>query len=301
MIKDRFEKKIKLLQKEIVGAFLNDDPDLILLEDEWERPGGGGGFSNILSNGKYIEKGGVNISMVHGELPEEMKERLHAKSATFYASGISLVIHPLNPFVPTVHFNIRYFELYESDQMVDSWFGGGMDMTPYYIFEEDPIHFHQVLKSVCDQFNGEFYPTFKPKCDEYFYNAHRDEHRGVGGIFYDYLKGRPEFHLAFTSAVGDAFLKAYMPIFQKRKDNTYDEHHKEWQEIRRGRYVEFNLIHDRGTLFGLKTNGRTESILMSLPPTVRWVYNHHPAAGSAEAQLLKALKPRDWASENINL
>ncbi|WP_348535587.1 oxygen-dependent coproporphyrinogen oxidase [Portibacter lacus] len=295
-MKEQFENKIKALQKEIVLAFLEEDEDLQLLEDTWDRPGGGGGISNILSNGKYIEKGGVNISMVHGILPDEMKKRLNAVSATFYASGISLVIHPVNPFAPTVHFNIRYFELYEKDVMVDAWFGGGMDMTPYYIFEEDAVHFHTTLKNACDLHNESYYSTFKAKCDDYFFNSHRDEHRGIGGIFYDYLKDQPQEKLAFTSKIGDAFLKAYLPVFQKRKDTPYNADQKIWQEIRRGRYVEFNLIHDRGTLFGLKTNGRTESILMSLPPTVRWEYNHHPEAGSEEAKLLEALKPKDWVT-----
>jgi coproporphyrinogen III oxidase len=299
MIKKRFEQKIRSFQKEIVKGFLNEDPTLKLQEDQWDRPGGGGGFSNILRDGKYIEKGGVNISIVSGTLPDEMKERLKAVSATFYASGISLVIHPKNPFAPTVHFNIRYFELYKKDELVDSWFGGGMDMTPYYIFEEDARHFHSVLKACCDRHNPEFYPTFKKRCDEYFFNAHRDEHRGIGGIFYDYMKDDREASLSFTSDVGDAFLEAYLPILKKRKDHEYTADHKLWQEIRRGRYVEFNLIHDRGTLFGLKTNGRTESILMSLPPTVRWEYNHHPEKGSDEEKLLLALKPQNWADKNI--
>ncbi len=296
MIKERFEEKIRELQSTIVDAFSKEDPELDILEDQWERPGGGGGISKILSDGKFIEKGGVNISIVHGTLPEEMKERLGAASATFYASGISLVIHPHNPYTPTVHFNIRYFELYDKGEMVDSWFGGGMDMTPYYLFEPDASHFHNQLKTTCDQFDANFYPKFKERCDKYFFNSHRNEHRGIGGIFYDYLKEQPDFHLGFTSAIGDAFLKAYLPIFQRTKNMEYGPDQKVWQEIRRGRYVEFNLIHDRGTLFGLKTNGRIESILMSLPPTVRWAYNHHPSPGSPEHQLLEGLKPRDWAS-----
>ena len=298
MIKERFETKIKNLQTEIVNALQLVDPEVNLLVDKWDRPGGGGGISNVLSSGRFIEKGGVNISIVHGELPAEMKERLNAVSATFYASGISLVIHPLNPFAPTVHFNIRYFELYEQNKMVDSWFGGGMDLTPYYIFEEDAIHFHKTLKSACDSFDPKFYPTHKQKCDAYFFNAHRNEHRGIGGIFFDYLKkgddSTIEERYDFTTSIGDSFLPAYLPILERRKEKDYQENHKEWQEIRRGRYVEFNLIHDRGTLFGLKTNGRIESILMSLPPTVRWNYNHHPVKGSDEWKLLQALKPRDW-------
>ncbi|MCL4110622.1 UNVERIFIED_CONTAM: hypothetical protein GTU68_060513 [Idotea baltica] len=235
--------------------------------------------------------------MVHGILPEEMKERLNAVSATFYASGISLVIHPVNPFAPTVHFNIRYFELYNEDKLADSWFGGGMDMTPYYIFEEDAYHFHKTIKDTCDLHSNEFYPKFKARCDEYFYNSHRDEHRGIGGIFFDYLKEDPERYFNFTTDIGDTFLKAYLPIFKKHKHSAFTPEQKVWQEIRRGRYVEFNLLHDRGTLFGIKTNGRTESILMSLPPTVRWEYNHHPSEGSEEAKLLEALKPREWVNQ----
>lgn len=302
MIKEQFEKKIRQLQSQIVNALIHIDPEVDVLKDEWDRPGGGGGYSNILTDGKYIEKAGVNISIVHGILPEEMKKRLKAKSASFYASGISLVIHPCNPFAPTVHFNIRYFELYEGKEKVDSWFGGGMDMTPYYVFEDDCRHFHATLKTCCDRFDRTYYKTYKSKCDDYFYNSHRKEHRGIGGIFFDYLKEDKDKstkdNFNFTEGVGQSFLEAYLPILEKRKDIAYTAFNKEWQEIRRGRYVEFNLIHDRGTLFGLRTNGRTESILMSLPPAVRWKYNHHPEEGSKEAELIKALKPRDWA-ENI--
>lgn len=298
-IRQRFEEKILSLQKEIVDQFSNIDPEFELVIDKWERPGGGGGISNVLRSGQFIEKGGVNISMVHGELPEPMQKRLNAISADFYASGISLVIHPLNPFVPTVHFNIRYFELFEKGEKVDAWFGGGMDLTPYYGYEEDAIHFHQQLKQICDQHDQEYYPKFKKQCDEYFYNSHRDEHRGIGGIFFDYLKADGsktiEDIFNFTTAVGDTFIPAYIPILRKRKDQPYKESNKIWQEIRRGRYVEFNLIHDRGTLFGLKTNGRTESILMSLPATVRWEYNHCPEEGSKEEALMEFLKPKNWA------
>lgn len=300
MIKERFEKKIKSLQKEIVTALQNEDPTVELKIDKWARDGGGGGISNVLSKGKYIEKGGVNISIVHGDLPEEMQNRLDAISAEFYASGISLVIHPFNPFAPTVHFNIRYFELYKEREKVDAWFGGGMDLTPYYAYDEDAVHFHKTLQSACNQHDLNYYPDFKKRCDDYFYNAHRNEHRGIGGIFYDYLKASEEKSieelLAFSSDIGDAFILAYIPILSKRKATGYKLKNKEWQEIRRGRYVEFNLVHDRGTLFGLKTKGRIESILMSLPPTVRWVYDHHPEEGSREAQLLEAIKPKDWLS-----
>jgi coproporphyrinogen III oxidase len=218
----------------------------------------------------------------------------------FYATGISLVIHPENPFAPTVHANFRYFEMYDaSGAIVDSWFGGGLDLTPYYLFEEDARHFHQVCKNVCARHEVADYVDFKQKCDEYFHNSHRGEARGIGGLFYDYCRATDQHSmedwLAFQMDMGSHFLKAYLPILEKRKDTTYDKSQREWQEIRRGRYVEFNLVHDKGTLFGLKTNGRIESILMSLPPHVQWQYNHQPAAGSEEERLLQVLRePVDW-------
>lgn len=298
MIKEKFEENIKRIQNQIVSAFQLVDPGVKIIEDNWDRPGGGGGCSKILTKGKYIEKGGVNISIVNGVLPIEMQERLNAISASFYASGISLVIHPLNPFAPTVHFNIRYFELYKDSKLVDSWFGGGMDLTPFYPFVEDVIHFHTVLKNDCDRFDKTYYSDFKNQCDSYFYNAHRNEHRGIGGVFFDYLKPSKEKSIEhlfdFTISIGDSFIQAYLPIIEKRKDIIFNDSQREWQEIRRGRYVEFNLIHDRGTLFGLKTSGRTESILMSLPPRVRWEYNHHPEFGSEEEKLFEILKPKQW-------
>jgi coproporphyrinogen III oxidase len=220
---------------------------------------------------------------------------------TWFAAGISSVIHPLNPFVPTIHFNYRMFELYDKDELLkDRWFGGGTDLTPYYLFEEDAKHFHQTFKKACDEFDEKLYPLFKHNCDEYFVNTHRnDERRGIGGIFYDHRKPGEDhdtdFWFGFAKACGYAFIDAYIPIVQKRKRMSYNASHKHWQEIRRGRYVEFNLVHDRGTLFGLKTNGRTESILMSLPPTVRFEYNYHPEEHSPEAKLLDVcLHPREW-------
>ena len=299
-IKDDFNHYILGLQDTITSAIETLDEKAIFVEDRWERPEGGGGLSKVLSGGKVFEKAGVNISAVHGELPETMIEALGVKGKDFFACGLSLVFHPVNPFVPTVHANWRYFELYKRNQkLIDCWFGGGTDLTPYYVFPEDGRHFHRALKQAMDPFGEELYPKYKTQCDNYFINKHRsNEPRGIGGVFYDYL--RPEAPedlirlLSFQKSNGNAFLSAYVPIVQKRKDISYNEQHVRWQEIRRSRYAEFNLIHDRGTLFGLKTNGRIESILMSMPPRARWEYNYQPEAGSREAELLEYLKPRDW-------
>lgn len=269
-------------------------------EEIWERPEGGGGRTRILEKGAIFEKAGVNISAVHGTLPPSMQTYFKAEKSTFYACGLSLVIHPKNPMIPTVHANFRYFELYNKRGTIkDQWFGGGLDLTPYYLIEEDIIHFHQCCKNSCDEFDPSFYSTFKEQCDNYFWNTHRNEARGVGGLFFDYLKQTKEISLQnrydFVTAVGNNFLNAYIPIVQKRKDYPYTPKQRMWQEIRRGRYVEFNLIHDKGTLFGLKTNGRIESILMSLPPHVQWRYDNHPEKNSEEADLVAVLeKPRDW-------
>ena len=237
---------------------------------------------------------------VHGPLPKAMQAYFNVDDVDFFACGLSLVIHPKSPFVPTVHANWRYFEMYDkAGEIVDSWFGGGQDLTPYYLFDEDAVHFHKVCKKACDLHDAAFYPEYKKKCDEYFYNAHRGEARGVGGLFFDYCKKTDtqsmEDWYAFVTEVGDSFLEAYVPIVEKRKDLSYTTTQRTWQEIRRGRYVEFNLVHDKGTLFGLKTNGRIESILMSLPPHVQWVYDHQPEQGTEEAKLLEVLtNPKNW-------
>jgi coproporphyrinogen III oxidase len=229
-----------------------------------------------------------------------MRKHFGVEDANFYACGLSLVLHPKNPMVPTVHANWRYFEMYDKKgNIADSWFGGGQDLTPYYLFEEDAQHFHQVCKSSCDKHNKEFYPKYKARCDKYFYNTHRNEARGIGGLFFDYCKATNgmtmENWFNFVTEVGDSFLEAYVPIVEKRKNLSYTRAQRNWQEIRRGRYVEFNLVHDKGTLFGLKTNGRIESILMSLPPHVQWVYDHHPETGSDEEKLIKVLQqPKNW-------
>lgn len=281
----------------------------MFIEDQWERPEGGGGKTRVITNGNVFEKGGVNTSIVFGEVTDAMRSQLKNsplgdRGVKWFACGLSLVIHPLNPFVPTVHCNYRMFELYdEKDEVIDRWFGGGTDLTPYYLFEEDARHFHQTYKDACDGFDPSFYPAFKKTCDNYFVNWHRnEERRGIGGIFYDYQrpteKQDVDFWMNLGKTCGDAFMDAYISIVEKRKHTPYTDANKHWQEIRRGRYVEFNLVHDRGTLFGLKTNGRIESILMSLPPTVRFEYNYQPAFGTAEYKLQEAcLHPRDWLNE----
>lgn len=233
-------------------------------------------------------------------MPESLRKQFGVEEGNFFACGLSLVLHPTNPFVPTVHANWRYFEMYNSSgDIVTQWFGGGQDLTPYYLFEEDAKYFHTVCKTACDKHNSGFYPSFKEVCDEYFWNSHRNEARGIGGLFFDYLKKTDDFSIEdrfnFVSEVGNSFLESYVPIVERRKEIEYTKGNKDWQEVRRGRYVEFNLVHDRGTLFGLKTNGRIESILMSLPPVVQWKYNHHPEENSEEAKLLEVLgNPKDW-------
>ena len=299
-MKESFYEYIQNLQDTITQALEAIDGKARFREDLWERPEGGGGRTRIIENGNVIEKGGVNISAVHGPLPKSMQEYFKVKDVDFFACGLSLVIHPINPMVPTVHANWRYFEMYdEKGNTVDQWFGGGQDLTPYYLFEEDVRHFHQTCKTVCDSFHTDLYPDFKQKCDAYFFNKHRNEARGVGGLFFDYLKEEGSFSLMdrynFVTAVGNSFLEAYTPILKKRKDLHYTPAQRNWQEIRRGRYVEFNLVNDKGTLFGLRTNGRIESILMSLPPKVQWHYDHQPEEGSEEARLLEVLKsPKNW-------
>ncbi|NBC27852.1 MAG: oxygen-dependent coproporphyrinogen oxidase [Bacteroidetes bacterium] len=301
-IKQHFSKTIDTLQDEICSAMEEVDGKEHFREDNWDRDGGGGGRTRVIEKGNVFEKGGVNVSRVWGELPDPIKKHFNVESGWFWAGGLSLVLHPENPMVPTVHANFRYFELYDDESMdhaVDGWFGGGIDLTPYYLFEDDAVHFHQTLKKACDRHHPDFYPEFKKECDEYFYNSHRGEGRGIGGLFFDYRRATDKMSLddwyAFTTDVGDAFIDSYRPIAEKRKKSPFTPDQRYWQEIRRGRYVEFNLVHDRGTLFGLKTNGRIESILMSLPPDVRWDYDHQPEPGTQEAKLLEVLKnPRDW-------
>lgn len=299
-MKDKFYQYIQDLQDTITSKLEAVDGKAKFRQDLWERPEGGGGRTRVIENGNVFEKGGVNISAVHGPLPKAMQTYFNVGDVDFFACGLSLVIHPKNPFVPTVHANWRYFEMYDKQgNLVNSWFGGGQDLTPYYLFEEDAKHFHQTCKTACDKHNPEFYAKFKQQCDDYFWNAHRNEARGVGGLFFDHCKATDSFSMEnwydFVTEVGNSFLEAYVPIVERRKDTEYTDENRTWQEIRRGRYVEFNLVHDKGTLFGLKTNGRMESILMSLPPHVQWVYDHHPEKGSEEEKLIEVLmKPVNW-------
>ena len=299
-MKNRFYQYIETLQDQICKGLEEMDGKAKFREDLWKRPEGGGGRTRVIENGNVFEKGGVNISAVHGALPKAMQTYFNVGEVDFFACGLSLVIHPENPMVPTVHANWRYFEMYDKEgTLINSWFGGGQDLTPYYLFEEDAQHFHQTCKTACDQHHPEFYTKFKQQCDEYFWNAHRDEGRGIGGLFFDHCQATDSMSMDdwynFVTEVGNSFLSAYLPIVERRKDLPYTEANRTWQEIRRGRYVEFNLVHDKGTLFGLKTNGRMESILMSLPPHVQWVYDHHPEEGSVEEKLIKVLaKPVAW-------
>jgi|UPI00036AAA92 coproporphyrinogen III oxidase len=324
--KARVSQFMKQLQDEIVHALEKLDGGGKFREDTWERPEGGGGRSRILREGAIFEQAGVNFSEVWGSHlpPSILTQRPEAAGHNFYATGTSLVLHPRNPYVPTVHLNYRYFEAGPV-----WWFGGGADLTPYYPFVEDVVHFHQTLKQACDIHHPEYYPVFKRWCDEYFYLKHRGETRGVGGLFFDYQDGKGALYrgpytdseaakysnqlgeipprsweelFAFVQSCGKAFLDAYVPIVERRHKMEYSDRQRHFQLYRRGRYVEFNLVYDRGTIFGLQTNGRTESILMSLPPLVRWEYGYQPEPDSPEAQLYKTfLKPQDWVNWNSSL
>jgi coproporphyrinogen III oxidase len=266
-------------------------------EEVWSRDGGGGGRTRIMQNGNVIEKGGVNFSAVHGKLPEAIKKAFKVESDEFFATGVSIVMHPSNPFVPIIHMNIRYFEMDEQTR----WFGGGIDLTPHYVVDTDVRYFHHLLKQTCDGFDASFYPKFKNQADDYFFIKHREETRGVGGIFYDRLKPDNtglsyEEILNFSVAVGETFSPVYTELIDRNKELEYTPEDQEWQYLRRSRYAEFNLVYDSGTKFGLETNGRIESILMSLPPMAKWVYNHQPAVGSREWDTLSKLKKGlDWA------
>jgi coproporphyrinogen III oxidase len=283
----------KDLQDRICAAVTALDGAGPFREDPWTRAGGGGGRTRVLADGGVFEKAGVNYSEVFGQFSEEFAAQIPGEGRDFTATGISLVLHPRNPLVPTVHANFRYLT-----RGSKWWFGGGADLTPYYPFRADVIHFHQTWQGVCTRHGPPVdYRRFKKWCDDYFFLAHRGEARGVGGIFFDYLEGDFDRLLAFVQDAGNAFEDAYLPIARRHRDDPYTEAQRAWQEFRRGRYVEFNLIYDRGTLFGLKTGGRTESILMSLPPVVRWRYDYQPAPGSPEAELYDYLKPQDWADQ----
>jgi len=311
VLKERARDFFAKLQDEICSALEGLDGAAHFREDLWARDEGGGGRTRVMENGAVFEKAGVNFSEVYGRFDELFAAKMPVgEGASFFATGISLVLHPLNPCVPTVHANFRYLE-----RGSGSWFGGGTDLTPYYPHIEDVIYFHGTLKDACDKFDPWYYPRFKKWCDEYFFIKHRNEARGVGGIFFDYLTGRHadeplepdnkrpkvdrgiEFIFEFVQGVANAFLPAYLPIARLRKDEPYTERERAFQLIRRGRYVEFNLVYDRGTHFGLQTRGRTESILMSLPPLVRWSYHYQPEPGSREAEASEFFHARDWLKE----
>lgn len=286
------------LQDSICQQLEEADGGQVFEEDSWDRPGGGGGRSRVLKNGAVFEQGGVGFSHVYGEkMPASATaHRPELEGRDFNACGVSLVLHPKNPFVPTVHMNVRFFIAQKEGEEPVWWFGGGFDLTPFYAFEDDIVSWHKTAKQALDSIDDAFYPEYKKWCDDYFFLKHRNEARGVGGIFFDDLNDRP-FDECFSviKAVGDAFTRAYLPIVARRKDTPYTDHHRNFQLYRRGRYVEFNLVWDRGTLFGLQTGGRTESILMSMPPLVRWEYSWTPPPDSPEEQLTSYyLQPRDW-------
>lgn len=295
MVTAEFSQRVRAyfegLQDVICSSVEEIDAKGVFVADRWERPEGGGGLTKVLEEGAVFEKAGVNTATVYGTMPASIARRMNVEAGGFHATGISLVIHPCSPMVPTVHMNYRYFERSDGD----SWFGGGSDLTPSYLFEEDAIHFHSTLKTACDSVDATCYPQFKKRCDEYFFIPHRKETRGIGGIFFDYLRGDAEKHFALVRAGGDAFRTSYLPIVLRRMLEPWGEQERNWQLHRRGRYVEFNLVYDRGTTFGLETQGRVESILMSLPPHADWPYNIQPQPGTREAALVDVLKnPKDW-------
>lgn len=296
MFKDKVAEAYKQIQDSICRGLEIADGEAHFEEELWQREGGGGGRTRVMQHGKVIEKGGVNFSAVYGKLPEVVQKSFKVDNDEFFATGVSIVIHPENPFVPIIHMNIRYFEMDEQTR----WFGGGIDLTPHYVIPTDVRFFHYHLKQACDQFKAEFYPRFKKLADDYFFIKHRDETRGVGGIFYDRLK--PENTelsydqlLDFSLAVGNTFVPVYSELIDRNKDKEYDDFNKEWQYLRRSRYAEFNLVYDSGTKFGLETNGRIESILMSLPPTAKWKYNAQPLPNTEEENTINLLKKGiDW-------
>lgn len=290
------------LQDSICAELAAADGASEFVEESWDRAEGGGGRSRVLTHGAVFEQAGVNFSHVFGDkMPASATaHRPELAGRKFEAMGVSLVIHPLNPHIPASHANVRFFIAEKEGEAPVWWFGGGFDLTPFYPVEADVVHWHQVAKDCCDRFDPTYYPKYKKWCDEYFYLKHRNETRGVGGLFFDDLN-EPGFEqsFAFMAAVGEAYTKAYVPIVQRNKNKAYSEAERQFQLYRRGRYVEFNLVFDRGTLFGLQSGGRTESILMSMPPLVRWQYGYQPEAGSAEAKLYERyLQPQDWLKLN---
>lgn len=295
MNKDYIADQFKVLQNTITQTIENTDGSAKFKEDKWIREEGGGGRSRVLANGRIIEKGGVNFSAVHGPLPEKIKTRLNVKGDEFFATGVSLIMHPENPHVPIIHMNVRYFELNDGTY----WFGGGIDLTPIYIDKKEAANFHQALKTICGKYNPDFYPKFKTWADDYFFLSHRNETRGVGGIFFDHLNDSTGLSkddlFAFVIEIGQLFAPLYAAIMKNKADYSYTEQEKDWQLHRRGRYVEFNLLQDKGTRFGIDTNGRTESILVSMPPEVKWTYQYKIEIDSPEENTLNQLKKGiDW-------
>ncbi|KEO72553.1 oxygen-dependent coproporphyrinogen oxidase [Anditalea andensis] len=293
--KERIAEDFKKIQDHICSELEKEDGLAVFKEDPWTRPEGGGGRTRIIQKGRVIEKGGVAFSAVEGPTPAKILQKLQLDNADFFATGVSIVIHPINPMVPIIHMNIRYFEMSNGTY----WFGGGIDLTPHYVNVEDAKYFHQQLKAVCDDYHPAYYDKFKTWADDYFYIKHRQETRGIGGIFFDRLVADDSISFAqlfeFVKAVGEAFPKIYRHFMAKNSSLPYNVDHQKWQALRRGRYVEFNLVWDAGTKFGLDTNGRTESILMSMPPLAQWEYNHTPGPGSEEALTLEHLKKEiDW-------
>jgi coproporphyrinogen III oxidase len=288
---------LKSLQDKICDALEVADGSGKFIEDNWTRAEGGGGRTRVLTNGDVIEQGGVNFSVVSGDKlpPSATAHRPELAGRNWQACGVSLVIHPKNPFIPTSHANVRFFIAEKEGETPVWWFGGGFDLTPFYPFEEDVVHWHQTAQNICQPFGESVYPEHKKWCDEYFYLKHRDETRGVGGLFFDDLNCWDfDQCFAYMQAVGEGFIEAYVPLMEKRKNTNFDDSHRQFQLYRRGRYVEFNLVFDRGTLFGLQSGGRTESILMSMPPLARWEYNYQADQGTAESNLQNYLTPRDW-------
>jgi coproporphyrinogen III oxidase len=292
-LQDRAAEYFRGLQDRICTALEATDGSARFRQDEWARPGGGGGRSRVITNGAVFEKGGVNFSLVHGELKPDFAASLPGNGTAFVATGVSLVLHPQSPRVPTVHANFRMLRRGDA-----AWFGGGADLTPYYPVREDVEHFHRTWKRACDAHDKDHYPRFKKWCDEYFYLPHRGETRGIGGIFFDQLAGDPERDFAFVQECGNAFVDAYLPIVERRRKDGFGERERNFQLLRRGRYVEFNLLYDRGTIFGLKTDGRVESSVKSHPPLTRWDYDPSFAPGSEEAALQDWLRPHAWLSES---
>ena len=295
---NKIKNYLQNLQDQICGALEGEEPDARFIEDCWQRAEGGGGRTRVISGGDVFEQGGVNFSAVSGfSLPASATARRpELANRQFHAMGVSLVLHPRNPYVPTSHANVRFLMAEKEGEPTIWWFGGGFDLTPFYAFKEDVINWHQTAKASCDPFGDDTYATYKKWCDDYFFLPHRNETRGVGGLFFDDLNEWGfERSFAFMRSVGDHYIQAYLPIVQKRKDTPYGQQERDFQLYRRGRYVEFNLVYDRGTLFGLQTGGRTESVLMSMPPEARWRYNWQPESGSVEAQLYEYyLKPQNW-------